>query len=133
MTGAPRAPSAEADQTFAPAPTSARQARRWIEPFLEHWAMGARTGDVLLVVSELVTNAVEHGAGPVHVRLECRVGCLRLEVSDEGPGRVIPRPLDPEALGGRGLLVVAHMAREWGVAGRSPVGKTVWVELAVPD
>jgi anti-sigma regulatory factor (Ser/Thr protein kinase) len=132
MTGAPRAPSAEAVQTFASALTSARAARQWIEPLLDRWAVGKASGDILLVVSELVTNAVLHGAGPVRLRLERRVDGVRVEVSDDGEGAVAPRTPDLAAVGGRGLMVVGRLAGSWGVDQRSPVGKTVWAELAVP-
>jgi serine/threonine-protein kinase RsbW len=132
MTGASRAPSAEAVQTFASGPDSAREARRWVEPVLGPWVEPPVITDALLVVSELVTNAVMHGDGPVRVRVLHCSGYLRVEVSDDGGGDVIMRDTDPESTGGRGMLVVAHVARAWGVIGRAPAGKTVWAEVASP-
>ena len=131
MTGGSRAPGTEAAQTFVPGPMAAREARRWVEPVLAGSVPAGVALDALLVVSELVTNAVVHGAGPVRLRVRCLAGHLRVEVSDDGGGPVGVRDTDPESTGGRGLLVVAHVARDWGVVAGEPGGKTVWAELAL--
>ncbi|HWC78638.1 MAG TPA: ATP-binding protein [Pseudonocardiaceae bacterium] len=89
-------------------------------------------GDALLVVSELVDNAREHGAAPVGARI-WRVAAgrrLRVEVRDastELPEPHNPRPTDVR---GRGLLLVEALASYWGVlsGGR---GKIVWAEIPV--
>jgi anti-sigma regulatory factor (Ser/Thr protein kinase) len=91
----------------------------------------ALEGDALIVVSELVTNAIRHGGartvGEV-VRLDAALleGLLRIEVTDPGPG-FEPGGHGPRADGGYGLHLLDRLAARWGVAGASPV--TVWVEL----
>jgi anti-sigma regulatory factor (Ser/Thr protein kinase) len=88
--------------------------------------------DVLLVVSELVTNAVRHAPdrGPIHLEVH-RDGVLRIEVQDQGEGferpvRSEPRPEFP--VGGFGLTVVGRLSTGWGIARRG-VRTTVWAEL----
>ncbi|MEV0260131.1 ATP-binding protein [Streptomyces sp. NPDC050617] len=89
----------------------------------------------VLVVSELVTNAVVHTDSE---RISCRVRAdtaqVRLEVRDSGSGRRGPRQRSagPDAETGRGLLLVGSMADAWGVAapGHSS-GHTVWATLRI--
>jgi PAS domain S-box-containing protein len=88
-------------------------------------------GDALIVLSELVTNAIRHGGAPtaddrltVHAAL--LPGALRIEVSDPGPG-FEPGGHGPRADGGYGLHLLDRLASRWGVTGAHPV--TVWVEL----
>jgi len=131
MDGAEAAPSAQAFQTFDPCLSCARSARRWSGSFFESWRVNGLADDALLVVSELTSNAVQHGAGPVGLRLERLRDGLRIEVSDEGGGEVVPRHPDPFVPGGRGLVVVSRLSRAWGVRRRLPSGKTVWAELPV--
>ena len=86
-----------------------------------------RLSDVLLVVTELVTNAVVHGQGNVVLRLQLEDGVLRGEVIDQGGGfeREL-RTHGPDDVTGRGLLLVESIASRWGVH----EGTThVWFEL----
>ncbi|NBE99596.1 ATP-binding protein [Nonomuraea sp. KC401] len=82
--------------------------------------------DVLLVVSELVTNALVHGDGPPSLRMRADAFSVRIEVSDAGAD--LPRPREPGPGDGWGLHVVRLLSTGWGIA---PVegGKTVWCEL----
>ncbi|GHE67350.1 hypothetical protein GCM10014715_21310 [Streptomyces spiralis] len=90
--------------------------------------------DVLVVVSELVTNAVVHAGTDVELvcRLEPETGACVVEVSDQHPSRA-PRghvgeaPYEPPEYG-RGLRLVAALAEEWGVTYRTGA-KTVWARL----
>ena len=95
----------------------------------------AWTADVLelavLLTSELVTNAVVHGLGPVELLLDDDGARLRIEISDGEP--VLPSgPGTPKATDehGRGLLIVDRFAARWGSEPRRlPPGKIVWFEL----
>jgi len=79
---------------------------------------------VVLVVSELVSNAVVHGDAPRHLVVVGSEGRMRIEVTD---GRTDMGVVDDES---RGLVVVAHLATDWGVSPSNASGKVVWAELA---
>ncbi|MFJ6214556.1 ATP-binding protein [Streptomyces sp. NPDC092296] len=97
--------------------------------------------DVLLVVSELVTNACLHAGGPQELLLHCTDDALRIEVADASPTHPEPRnPHERGKPGGHGLHIVGRLSRRWGVAARpmagvdgvAASGKSVWVELDAP-
>ncbi|MEU8624808.1 ATP-binding protein [Streptomyces sp. NPDC048669] len=94
----------------------------------------AAAEDVLLVVSELVTNACLHAEGPDELRIACTPKALRVEVVDGGAGQPAPRtPHRAGRPGGHGMFIVQRLCLDWGVV-RVPgaPGKTVWAELAAP-
>lgn len=94
----------------------------------------AAAEDVLLVVSELVTNACLHAEGPEELRVSHNTKVLRLEVTDRGAGQPSPRtPHRAGRPGGHGMFIVQRLCLDWGVV-RAPgaTGKTVWAELAAP-
>ncbi|HEY5196388.1 MAG TPA: ATP-binding protein [Solirubrobacteraceae bacterium] len=111
------------------APRLARQALRGV--------LGSRRvgDDAALVVSELVTNAVQHsGCDPEQtIRLDALLsaGCVRIAVHDPGRSGQTPRVRDevPAQAGGRGLRLVEQLARRWGSDHRD--GRLVWAELAL--
>jgi serine/threonine-protein kinase RsbW len=87
---------------------------------------------VVLLVSEVVSNAVRHSGGPADatITLEASItdDTVRIAVTDAGEG-FTPRPRDPARLGeGYGLYLVEKAARRWGV--ERDGGTTVWFELA---
>ena len=87
-------------------------------------------GDVRLLVSELVTNAIRHAELSEAIRLVVTVsdGAIRVEVRDDGAGfEVETPPTDPERSSGWGLFLVETLADRWGVE-RGP-GALVWFEL----
>jgi anti-sigma regulatory factor (Ser/Thr protein kinase) len=94
--------------------------------------------NALLVVSELVTNAIRHAdAGPAEaVRLTARAapGAVRIAVLDGGTGGEVRRRADRPAddFGGYGLALVDQIARAWGVE-RDERGTTVWAELRADE
>jgi anti-sigma regulatory factor (Ser/Thr protein kinase) len=92
--------------------------------------------DLLLVVSELVTNAVRHGPdrGPIHLEVQ-RDHVVRIEVQDQGEGferPARPRPRQEFPIGGFGLTVVGRLATGWGVTRRGAT-TLVWAELPLQD
>ncbi|MEW2302437.1 ATP-binding protein [Streptomyces sp. NPDC006655] len=94
----------------------------------------AAAEDVLLVVSELVTNACLHAEGPDELFLACDNKVIRVEVSDRGNGQPAPRtPHRAGRPGGHGMFIVQRLCLDWGVV-RTPgaAGKTVWAELGAP-
>ncbi|KAA0913986.1 MULTISPECIES: ATP-binding protein [Streptomyces] len=94
----------------------------------------AAAEDVLLVVSELVTNACLHAEGPDELWISCDKKVLRIEVSDQGSGQPAPRtPHRAGRPGGHGMFIVQRLCLDWGVI-RTPgvAGKTVWAELGAP-
>ena len=94
----------------------------------------AAAEDVLLVVSELVTNACLHADGPDQLWIACDNKVIRVEVSDKGTGQPAPRtPHRAGRPGGHGMFIVQRLCLDWGVM-RTPgvAGKTVWAELGAP-
>ncbi|MEU4920322.1 ATP-binding protein [Streptomyces parvus] len=94
----------------------------------------AAAEDVLLVVSELVTNACLHAEGAEEIRIGRTPKGLRVEVVDRGAGQPAPRtPHRAGRPGGHGMFIVQRLCLDWGVL-RTPdaPGKTVWAELAAP-
>ncbi|WP_286253471.1 ATP-binding protein [Streptomyces graminofaciens] len=94
----------------------------------------AAAEDVLLVVSELVTNACLHAEGPAELWIGSDGKVLRIEVSDRGAGDPAPRtPHRAGRPGGHGMFIVQRLCLDWGVV-RTPgaPGKTVWAELGAP-
>ncbi|EIV92330.1 SpoIIE family protein phosphatase [Frankia sp. QA3] len=85
--------------------------------------------DVRLVLSELTTNALLHGAAPIEVRILTGGASLRVEVSDSSQTMPLRPPAGGDGLTGRGMTLVAASATRWGV---QPVaaGKIVWAEFA---
>jgi anti-sigma regulatory factor (Ser/Thr protein kinase) len=85
-----------------------------------------RYDDVVLVVSELVSNSVRHGASEgIDVKVTARSGRIRVEVTDQGPGFSVDDPRGE----GLGLTIVEKLADRWGMKnGRRRF--TVWAELS---
>ncbi|MGW3133123.1 SpoIIE family protein phosphatase [Streptomyces sp. NPDC001123] len=108
---------------------TAAHARALASPLLRRWHIGAQARDgALLVISELVTNAVRFGTGPVTVRLVRAGSRLTCEVGDTGNGRPRLRHGDVLDDNGRGLHVVHKLTTRWGVRW-TETGKAVWAEL----
>ena len=108
------------------------QARRFAAEALRD-ADPSVVDDVELVVSELVTNALLHGAAPVLLRLSTLAGRVRIEVEDSGRDLPVRMRGDAEAMTGRGLSLVARLASGWGVEPAQGRGKVVWAELTDAD
>jgi anti-sigma regulatory factor (Ser/Thr protein kinase) len=106
-------------------------ARRYLRSIADGWPPQLFDA-VVLLTSELVTNAVVHGQGPVHLLVHNDGDLVRVEVSDAAPGELSPTPAAPPdgQESGRGLLIVGAVAHRWGCQPRrTPPGKTVWFEM----
>ncbi|MCX4878264.1 MULTISPECIES: SpoIIE family protein phosphatase [unclassified Streptomyces] len=108
---------------------TAARARTLASAALRRWHTSDQAQDsALLVISELVTNAVLFSTGPVRVRLVRAGGRLICEVGDTGNGR--PRLRRGQVLddSGRGLHIIHKLSTRWGVRWTN-AGKAVWAEL----
>jgi two-component sensor histidine kinase len=83
------------------------------------------------VVSELVTNAIRHGAPPIQLRLirDDGIVCEVADASSTAPHLQRSRALDE---GGRGLLLVCELAESWGTR-QTTTGKTIWCQQVLPS
>jgi two-component sensor histidine kinase len=117
-------PAHKVSHLLAPEASSIVLARRAVDALL---LTPARTGDVKLIVSELVTNSVEHADLTASDRIEVLVtvdprGALHVEVRDPGPGP------PPDARSGMGWRILERVADRWGVEHRDGKAR-VWFEL----
>ncbi|MFG2304704.1 ATP-binding protein [Actinacidiphila glaucinigra] len=107
-----------------PNPVRVSLARHASASVLRLWGMsGSLVDDVQLAVSELVTNAIEHGHGRIVLSIAEAAGTVKIEVSDCNPAPAQVRSAQHDDLGGRGLMIVATLADSWGV---SENGCTTW-------
>jgi len=85
--------------------------------------------DAMLLVSEIVTNAVTHGRGPVRLQVDCDHSGIHVAVDDANPALPRARRIDRRRHSGRGLVLLQNLATDWGVR-RTKNGKQVWFRLA---
>ncbi|MCK7625123.1 SpoIIE family protein phosphatase [Streptomyces sp. RS10V-4] len=111
-------------------PAAVATARELATGQLAAWGLAELAYAAELVVSELVTNAVRHASGPVHLRL-LRDLALVTEVSDTGHTSPHLRHSASDDEGGRGLFIVAQLVERWGTR-YTPSGKTIWTEQEFP-
>ena len=118
---------------LAPLPLVVREARQHTRDRLKDVLDEERLQDALLIVSELVTNAVLHGFPPGELSLEVGAGQIRVAVGDSSEALPILQAHDDDAHRGRGIALVDALADEWGVDTTSPGHKRVWFELRIGD
>jgi len=126
-------------------PTAAPCARLHTKLVLWEWDLGALVQTAALVVSELVSNAVQAsrritgsrfagawapGTPPVRVWLSADEYRLVIQVWDGSDEPPVPQPVEPEADSGRGLLLVGSLSAEWGCyEPENSSGKVVWAVI----
>ncbi|GAA1450244.1 hypothetical protein GCM10009602_46030 [Nocardiopsis tropica] len=127
-----------ARREFPPAPETAAAAREFVHDTLLSWGVPDPFDDVILLVSELVTNAVIHARSSLDVTVRRAEGATEVMVTDSAPERAVPQagPLavdtspsrDDERSGGLGLALASAIASSWGVSyGRND--KAVWFRI----
>ena len=119
------------------APASVSEARRRLTDELSAaGVLGRAVGDAALVISELLSNSIQHAwplpGEQLQVAWLVDEGCVQVAVRDGG-GPTQPQQHYPagSALGGRGLGIVDRLAQEWGIR-RDDTGQTVWAVLSAP-
>ena len=107
-----------------------RHARVLARETLGGYVEGRARNDLLVLVTELVTNAVRHaGLAPgdeIVLHLAAAEGVVRAEVCDPGPG-FEPTEREPGPDGGFGLLLLRTLSTRWGISGGG--GTCVWFEI----
>lgn len=111
-------------------PAAVGRVRAAVTRQLTEWGLMELEFATELILSELVTNAVRYGSGPIRVRL-LYDRTLICEVSDASSTSPRLRHAAEEDEGGRGLFLVGRLADRWGTR-YTPGGKVIWAELSLP-
>jgi hypothetical protein len=115
---------------LGPGAVAARNARRFLIRCCLDWGLNQQLASGPLVVSELVTNAIQHANTDIDIFLAADQGRLRVGVRDRNPIPPVTRPAGaPDAPAGRGLRVVEALARASGALPTDDGGKFVWAVL----
>ena len=109
--------------------TSGRQARAYLREMLPPMGCVHVLEDAVLLLSELVNNAVVHAGSGAEVRLRRSDDLLFVEVRDGGAGGVLRRDAQTHDLGGRGLALLDTVAAQWGADAAGTGGHRVWFQL----
>jgi anti-sigma regulatory factor (Ser/Thr protein kinase) len=113
--------------------SAAVAARALVREVCAAWGLWDVVDEAVLVVSELVSNAVDHARSTSRVTLSLDGRGLTIAVRDfcvcEPPR---PQPLRPAGTRGRGLFIVTAVSSAWGVEDHAD-GKTIWAVLMAPD
>ncbi|MFJ6433349.1 ATP-binding protein [Streptomyces sp. NPDC091416] len=116
---------------FAPDKCQVAQMRKITAVHLRRWRVPESTVvDVVVAVSELVTNGIQHGHGAIALKALCSDGVLRVEVTDGNPSPAKLTAAGDDDLSGRGLFLVAVLAHDWGVGDG---GRTTWCKFRLPS
>lgn len=128
---------------LAPVPIAARRARWFTTEVLGLWGLAALIGDATLIVSELVTNGIEHAGSDLELRLEQSHDLLHIAVRDRGSPSARPPTSDAATSAvskgagiqerGRGLEIVRSLALASGRTRRPAGGSVYWATLPTGD
>ncbi len=109
-------------------PHGPSQARAAVSACVQELGLQDVCDDVVLLVSELVTNAIRYAAPPVRLEIQAGDEDVIVAVCDGSPEPPAPRPAGDDAEGGRGMLLVDLLTADHGVR-TGPPGKAVWARL----
>ncbi|HEX6471722.1 MAG TPA: ATP-binding protein [Streptosporangiaceae bacterium] len=130
MVEGPGESAPEFKRSLLAVPSSVGLARDLAEVQLRKWGLVEVTGEVVLVVSELLTNAVKANPGElVEFEMYLLPGALMIEIWDPSPEPPMPRTAGPDDTSGRGLAIVELITEIWGTRRPPRGGKTVWARL----
>ncbi|MET9694492.1 ATP-binding protein [Streptomyces sp. NPDC006514] len=107
------------------------EARRLVLTVVRGWDLQLTSEtleELALLCSEIIANAVRHTTGPSTLTVLWTGSRLRVEVTDTAPGLPAPRGCTLNAESGRGLMLIAALATDWGTT-PTPTGKAVWFEM----
>ncbi|MDX2760373.1 PAS domain S-box protein [Streptomyces sp. ME08-AFT2] len=124
----PAAPLATATAELPATASAVSEGRSFLVEAFTSWDCAHRADDARLLVSEVLTNAVQHAEGPLLLHLRRTVTELAVEVSDLSPHLPQPRLAAEDEESGRGLILVDALADSWGVR-PTDQGKTTWFTL----
>lgn len=110
-------------------PQAAAQARHRVREAIAAWGLPADPDTAALLTSELVTNAIRYSDTTVRLLVTGSCSDLRVFVYDGSCDRPAPLDTTPDAEEGRGLMLVASLATDWGCC-RAAAGKAVYFTLA---
>ena len=103
--------------------------RHRVNAVLAEWDVtGEAVEPTLLVVTELLSNAIDHGRDPVWLSIELRDESVYVEVRDDAPEPPQLQPLEPLRVRGRGLQMIEAVSSGWGWTA-DPPGKIVWADV----
>lgn len=113
--------------SWAPVPTNVGAARRFVAAALTTWRQPELLVEaVVLVTSELATNAVLHAGSDFQVSVQRLPDGVLLRVNDRSPGLPRPRPHSTTRTTGRGMHLLDALCRGWGAVDDGLGGKAVW-------
>ena len=118
---------------LAASPAAAGEARSQVRMAIRDWGIPVDQDAAVLLTSELVTNAITHEVSEsITLGIRCLSGRLRVDVYDTSRSFPVVSVVPGDAETGRGLMLVATLAAEWGFY-RTPAGKAVYFTLLFDD
>ncbi len=106
-------------------------ARDQLTRVLADWGLTGEAGEpTQLVVTELISNAIDHACAPIQLTVSFTGESVRVEVHDGAAEPPRPQPHDPLRARGRGLQMVDALSSRWGWTNDS-TGKTVWADVSI--
>ncbi|WTY68580.1 PAS domain S-box protein [Streptomyces sp. NBC_01410] len=132
LTRLPDAPLAAVTTDLPAIPDSVPEGRAFLGKALSSWDCTGAADEALLLLSEILTNAVQHAQGPIGLHLRRTATDLTVEVSDHSPHLPQPRLAAEDEESGRGLILVRALADSWGVR-PTDEGKTTWFTLGLQE